>query len=376
MHDDPARGTGEMARLAATAYIAWAVFDGERARAESQATHQSLLAHRPEAIDDPYVLALVANVLLALDPCGADAAPYLDRLASMKQSSADGKLAWWEGRAAATMFYGAGRSGSIETTSLAAQAMLRAGRHLAAARGALAWLVSQRDSAGTWHSTQATVLALKALLAATGKPLGDGRPQHLEIRCDGNLVRDLAVPESQADVVQQVDLTPVVSAGSHRVNIVDFSGTAAVYQMSLRYHLPESAQPAPQEALSIDLAYDKAKLNVNDTVAVTARVINNAKDAAPMVIVDLPIPAGFAMVSEDLDKLAAAGMIAKCQLTPRSAVVYLRQLPPATPLELRYRLRATVPVKVAVPPARTYEYYNPDRQARSSGTQLTVAGAE
>jgi uncharacterized protein YfaS (alpha-2-macroglobulin family) len=41
-------------------------------------------------------------------------------------------------------------------------------------------------------------------------------------------------------------------------------------------------------------------------------------------------------------------------------------------LKLRYRLRATMPVKVAVPPARVYEYYNRDRSGASRGSRFTV----
>ncbi len=121
------------------------------------------------------------------------------------------------------------------------------------------------------------------------------------------------------------------------------------------------------------MTYDKTELSVNDSVDVTARVVNKTDDALPMVIVDLPIPAGFAIASEDLEKLVAAEKIAKYQLTPRSAVIYLRQLSPAEPLVLHYRLQATMPVKITVPPARVYEYYNPDKQASGAVVRLTVA---
>jgi alpha-2-macroglobulin-like protein len=128
--------------------------------------------------------------------------------------------------------------------------------------------------------------------------------------------------------------------------------------------------------LSIELAYDKTNLSVNDTVGVTARVLNNSKEVAPMVILDLPIPAGFAMVSENMEKLAATGTIAKYQLTPRSAIVYLRQLSPAEPLVLHCRLRAMMPVKITVPAARAHEYYDPDKQVSSTVAYLTVAAAK
>ena len=50
-----------------------------------------------------------------------------------------------------------------------------------------------------------------------------------------------------------------------------------------------------------------------------------------MVILDLPIPAGFAIDADDLAGLVKAGSIAKFQLTARSAIVYLRNLKPGAP---------------------------------------------
>jgi len=43
---------------------------------------------------------------------------------------------------------------------------------------------------------------------------------------------------------------------------------------------------------------------------------------------------------------------------------------------LRYRLRATMPVKVTVPPARVYEYYDPAKSAATMPALLTVASRE
>ena len=141
-----------------------------------------LLRHEPAAIDDPYVLALVANALLAIRPGDPQARPYLERLEAMCHRSADGKLAWWEeGVDHRTTFYGAGLSGNIETTALAALAMIEGRTSPGTIRAALAWLIEQKDAHGAWHSTQATVLALKALLAGTDRPLGEARPRQIDI---------------------------------------------------------------------------------------------------------------------------------------------------------------------------------------------------
>ncbi len=375
LHEDPTHGGAdpELARLSTTAYVAWAVFGG-RPKDEGRSTLAYLRSHPPATITDPYLLALVANALLALDPEGEYAGPYLDRLAEMARTSEDGKRTWWEQPAAArTTFYGAGRGSQVETTALAALALIHANRHPGAARGALVWLVSQKGSAGTWYSTQATVLALKALLAGTANPRSEKQERRLTLTWDGKPEREVVIPPDQAEVMQQIDLSALLTAGPHRLAITEQGEAGTGYQLAFRYHVPGGV-PDRREALGIDLAYDRTGLTVGDTVTATATVTNRTPRAAPMVMLDLPVPAGFVIAAEDLEALVKSGSVAKFQLTPRQAIVYLRGLQPGKALTLRYRLRSTMPVKVTVPAARVYEYYNPDRQGRTQPQRLTVGG--
>ena len=164
LHEDPTRAHSGLARLSTTAYVAWAAFAGQPASAQSRATLSYLLNHAPVTIDDPYVLALVANTIHRLDPRRTASIPYFDRLETLKEVSNDGKLAWWElPSKAQTTFYGSGRSGNIEATAMVTLSMIEAGQNPATVRAALAWLVQQKDAQGTWHSTQATVLAAQGL---------------------------------------------------------------------------------------------------------------------------------------------------------------------------------------------------------------------
>ena len=97
LHEDPTgrQGDASLARLGTTAYIAWAAFAGHQADVQAQTTLSYLRGHSPGSINDPYVLALVANTLLALDPGGTTARPYLEQLRSQARQSSDGKLTWW-----------------------------------------------------------------------------------------------------------------------------------------------------------------------------------------------------------------------------------------------------------------------------------------
>lgn len=357
--------------LAATAYVAWAIFGNTKDRAQSDPTLGFLRSHRPKTIGSAYVLALVSNALLAIAPSGREAKPYLDRLVSLRTSSDDESLTWWSQRdAEQTMFYGAGRSGDIETTATATLALLAAGREPAVTRGALAWLIESKDAMGAWHSTQATVLALKALLAGTGKPLGGDVERRIELELDGKVIQTFVIPADESDVMRQFVLSDL-APGRHRIVLTDLSGTAPGYQIAFRHHVPDH-QDETVGPLSIDIQYNRTELATGEEVTATATVVNRSPSTAPMVIVDLPIPAGFAVETDDLDAMVASGEIAKYQLTPRSAILYLRGLRPSQSLELRYRLRATMPVKVRTPPGVTYLYYDPDTRDESLPVSMTV----
>src|SRR5262245_59340343 len=172
---------GETGAYRATAYIAWAAFQGNAD--DSQRTRQYLRRQTPDEIKDPYLLALVGNALLAT---GDEAAPYLRRLADIHRESPDGQLVWWElDRSERTAFYASGLGGDVETTALAVLALSAAKGYPHLSAKALAWIAKQRGGTGTWGSTQATVLALKALLANTTTVSEERR---FEVRVDSTVV--------------------------------------------------------------------------------------------------------------------------------------------------------------------------------------------
>ena len=128
----------------------------------------------------------------------------------------------------------------------------------------------------------------------------------------------------------------------------------------------------PHELLAIKIAYDKTDLAVGDRMAATATITNNMASAAPMVILDLPVPPGFVADPREFSQAVAAGTVAKFEMTPRQVIVYLRGLEPGKTLTLRYGLEATMPVQVTTPAGRAYEYYNPDRRSESQPVRITV----
>ncbi len=364
---------GADARLSTTAYIAWAVFRGRGDALEAGATQDYLLGRSPRSIRDPYVLALVCNALLAIDSNDPAVRPYLDQLVALKRADADSRYVWWEQAAGRrTTFYGAGLSGDIETTALSTLALLASGRNNADARAALTWLVAQKDRLGTWHSTQATVLAFKALLAGSGRPLGGDETCVVRLAINADHQRQLVITPDQAEVMRQVALGPNLRPGRNTVTLREPTGTGVGYQLDFSYHVGHGEAATSERSLDIELQYDRSTLAVGDTSAVSAVVRNNTGRVLPMVVLDLPVPAGFAADARSFDDLVRQGVIAKYQITARSIVVYLRLLAPDKPLVLQYRLSATMPVRVTVSPARAYEYYDPAQIADSGPATLVV----
>ena len=379
LHDDWA-GTwreGQQDNLGPTAFIAAAVFMDGKAAQQSGSTLDYLLSHRADSIKNAYVLALVINAITAIDSKHSELPAYVAQLESLRETGDDDRVWWSQPDSGHTAFYGSGASGNIETTAMAAIALMNADGSRSVVRDALNWLVEQKDSRGTWHSTQATVLALKALLLGTESPLGDQESRTIEIALGGEVIRTIEISRDQSDVMQQIDLSDMVtSAGQYQLSIVEKTESATGYQVAFRYHVEDPSSPvSDDEPLSIDIAFDRERLTVDQRVTAVATVTNNMDQPAPMVILDLPIPGGFKIERGELDELKGSGKIAKYQITPRKAIVYLRGLAPGDRLELRYRLRATMPVKVAVPPAQAYEYYNPDHRTSGKRSQLEVTEA-
>lgn len=361
--------------LASTAYVAWAVFGSGQNASAAAITRDYLRTVNVNSITDPYLVAILANAGVAIERDARHTSDVLDRLVQLARTSSDGKQTWWEQPLnSRTAFYGSGQGGTVETTALATLALIHAGREPQLVRGALTWLIAQKDARGTWPSTQATVLALKALIEGTGKPLGGEIARDIRLTMNDGFERQISIPAAQSEVMQQIDLSDHLRTGSNHVELTESTGSASGYQIAYHYNVP-APQSQDNQPLAITLDYDRSDLMVGQTMTATARVTNRMGETAPMVILDLPIPAGFAPDASDFEKLIGTGGVAKYQITPRSVIVYLRSLAANQPMTLTYRLNATMPVKITAPPARVYEYYNPARQAESMPRSISVGPA-
>jgi len=362
-----------------TAYIAWALI--EAGYADTPQVGQAIATIREFALqqEDAYGLALVANALTAYDADHSMTRAVLDRLYEMRVE--EGDAVYWQTGAAS--FMGAtGESGSLETTALAAIALMRGGAHADAVNGALAYLIQGKDSWGTWSTTQATILSLKALLLATERTGQAAGPARLTVHLNKEQTQEITIDESNADVVHLVTFDRGFSpSGTNRVQIelADASsegGPNLMYQVTTRFYLPwDQVPPTPEmeELITIDVDYDRTRLAVNDEVTVDVGVKLNREGVVKMALVDLGVPPGFAVLSEDLSRLVERGLIARYELTGRQIIIYLEDFSSEAPIRFSYRLRARFPMQAQTPPSSAYDYYNPSDLTVRAPLEVTVS---
>ena len=358
--------------LRITAYIAWSLEDtGYRGPALEKAA-QFLTAHL-NGKPDAYTIAVLANFAVEYGKDEAFAHQVMQMLLDARQEK-DGQV-WWNSQE--TGVYSTGESAAIETTGLAVQALLKGRQSPDIARKALAYIAAKKDASGTWGTTQATIMALRALLMASEEGSADVRGT-VEVTLNGNVQEKLDLTPDNNDLFHQFVLSGIDPSKPNDVRIhFDGSGSLA-YQVVGRFFLPWETKPA-EEPLSIDIAYDRTKLAQNDIVTATATVRNNLKETANMVMVDLGIPPGFDLLSEDLQDIVAktadaqTGRLEKFSLTATQAILYFNALAPGSRTELRFRLRAKYPIRARTFESRVYEYYDPAVSSIARPVQLEVS---
>ena len=95
-------------------------------------------------------------------------------------------------------------------------------------------------------------------------------------------------------------------------------------------------------------------------------------------MVDLGIPPGFDLLSEDLQAFeekntgAKAGSLEKFSLTATQAILYFNALSPKQTVTLSVRLRAKYPIRARTFQSRVYEYYDPEVNSTASPVRLEV----
>jgi len=357
--------------LRITAYLAWSLENTGYRGPGVERAKQYIEKHMDEK-PDGYTLAVVAN--FAVD-YGKDRDFTRRAMQALMEAKVEkGDQVWWTSDE--TGVYSTGESASIETTGLAVQGLLKWGEASGTARKALAYITSKKSAAGTWGTTQATIMALRALLLATETNAADVQGR-VEVLLNNKTVKTLTLNADNNDLLHQFVLKPLDTNEPSTVKL-RFEGKGGLaYQIAGSYFVPWDEKPA-SEPLSINVTYDRTHLTEDDIATATATVKNNMDKTAKMVMVDLGIPPGFDLMSEDLQTYQEQsaskknGRLEKFSQTATQAILYFDSFAPHSTVTLKFRLRAKYPVRARTFKSRVYEYYDPAVSSTARPIQLEV----
>ncbi len=349
-----------------TAYIVWAITEaGDRFEIDAELDALAKMASKSE---DTYVVALAANALLNR---GHSAAPTLLAKLVAAQDAETGKL----GGAVTSITRSGGTNLEIETTALAVLAFLRDPKreHTAQAELGVRSILEQRSAGGNFYATQATVLALKALVAhakANARPLAAGM---VIVTIDGVEVARKAFDESHRGAIDVDGLADHLAMGREHEVLVKVTGEGNAFPFTLGVEY-RSETPPSSDACAVGLSVKLAERSVQQgaTVPLSAKVTNRRDEGIPMVVAIIGLPAGLEPIAEQLETLRERGTVDFYETRKREVILYWRAMAPNAEVAIELDLAAAIPGEFTGPASRAYLYYDDEAKTWIDPLQAEV----
>jgi alpha-2-macroglobulin-like protein len=248
----------------------------------------------------------------------------------------------------------------VETWSLQALALLRANQpDMGRVANLLSKILGEKSYYG-YGSTQATVLALKAITAygrLAGKVAG-------ETEIDFTLNNDR--------VTSYDSLNSLLQTGNNSFNVRYSKNENAVpYNLEVSYStfIPPSADKA-EIRLSTRLKSDSA--SAGETVRMDIEVSNTKSALQPMVIAKIGIPAGLSLQPWQLKEFTEKNKCAYYEIFDNYLVFYWMGFAPNETKTLGLDLKAEIPGTYKAKASTVYLYYTPEYKYWAEGTEVTV----
>ncbi|MEM9190267.1 MAG: alpha-2-macroglobulin family protein, partial [Myxococcota bacterium] len=350
-----------------TGFIAWALAHTGWADEAVRRAAGWLGANVPTEAD-LYANALVANAMVLAEPGGATTNMLLGRLDTMRIDLEAGSV-WhsdepsWTGSA--------GDMAAVETTGLVAYGLMNAQAYPEGAAGAMRYIVSSKDSVGTWYNTQATMNALRALSAAAS-PMGSDAEGTLTLVVNGQTAHTIEVTRDNGDLLRTFDVTEFVQGGANDIEL-RMVGTGEVsYRLTRTAYRP--GLPGSEGPFDLTVEYDRTQTTVGAPVTVTASARNNDRQVQNQVMVRVGRAPGFEPRYEDLDALVAAGAVARYEVRADDVTFYLMNVAPGETRPLQFRLTPGLAVEATAPASTIYSYYEPTLRQTVDAQRFTVTG--
>jgi len=354
--------------LRTTAYVAAAMLESGRKSSPSLKRSMEYIRKNAAQQSDPYALGLCAYAMSLYSPEGGDTAKLLEQLAG--KAVRKDSLAYW-GAQSHTLCYGCGDGANVEATSLTTMAMLNSHSYPELVQGAVNYLAKSKSPGGIWYSTQATVLALKTLLASMSGSAGpsDGK---VEVTIGGKTRDSITMTPDQSDVLKIMDLKKYASPGENIIALKPGGKLSGMYQIVGSYYMPWRKDMKKAEPFTVKLDYDRREVKVGGAINATCSLKNNLGEMAPMVMAEIGIPPGFSVADDEFEKLLSEKQIDRYEMAGHKVVLYIGNLNPGQGRAFRYRMTALFPIKAVCTATRVYQYYDQEKESFAAPAEIVA----
>jgi len=351
----------------------------------SQKRALDFLAGATEEFDEPYAIASYALAAInAGDEQGATRA--VRRLTAL--AHAEGATSYWA-LEANTPFYGWGLAGRIEATALAVQALTLSGKTDSGndelVNRGLLFLLRQKDRFGVWHSTQATVNVLDALVTVLEKrdpprasTANSTTSSTAEVYLNNRQVASLRMPDPhKLSNPIGLDLSQFLSIGSNRIEIRQAAGSPqATAQVVATHYEPWPADSFRREsaagALRLKVDFNKSEAKIGDEIQCTVQAERVGFRGYGMMLAEIGLPPGAEVDRASLDRAIQESDwgVDQYDVLPDRLIVYLWPRAGGTRFQFKFRPRFGLAAQSA--PSVVYDYYNPEARAVVAPTKFVI----
>jgi len=358
---ESAHGYGSAPKPVLDGFITYALVEtGNVDKLQREVKHQAKVA---ETTDDPYVLALAARVLGAAEHPGADKAR--DRL--VKLQAEDGSFPG--AKSSITRSYEANLL--VESTALAALALMEDPSRRRAVDSAVTWIMQNRRAHGTWGATQATALALDALTThaeLNKRPRTGGKVQ---VEVNGTVVDTLRYRADRQEPLVIDGWEGLLKKGENTVVVRQLEGENLPLTVAAEWtSITPTSAPGAELGLTTELSTDR--VSMGETVRLTARLDNRTEAVVPSPIARIGLPAGLSAQSWQLEQLRERGIVAFYETRAREVTLYWDGIHTDEVHEVKLDLVAELPGRFTGPASQAHPYYDDDEVAWQRGLTIEV----
>ena len=345
------------------AYILWALLESGEPSGDLKPELDSLKA-ASEKTQNNYVVALAANAFFIAGDT-TEAKKLMDRLVSKQKP--DGSVS----DVTSSIVGSSGESLEVEGTSLATLAWLRDKKYAGNVERSIKFLADS-CKAGRYGSTQATVLALRAIVThdqQLSHPKVNGK---VRMFVDGKPTGDWVVfNEKTPGELTLPSINDALTPGDHKIELRMDNGCQMPYAITASYH---TFTPLSDKDCKLDMTVKSAqdKIVEGGSTELDVNVTNTSHEVIPNPIAIIGLPGGLEPRHDQLKELVKKQVIDAYEVRGREVVFYWRSMDSDARVHIPLSVIAAIPGTYTGPASRTYLYYTDEHKKWVDGVRVEI----